>query len=209
MASAQPGGRVWSWSWGHMLGSLRELVYSLEPWSPPPAKGGGSAYFTGLLWQLNKTKCQPKSLGGANCSLLLAVCLPRLPVLILSVSAQGPKQVRGGQPGPLWLANTAVPGSHLRAGAQPTCPAPGQTHRGRQAGGPTGKPCCVTARGRAGLSAVSRERPGLGARRGGPAPSGLPVPEAQPACGEGAPRTLPMPVPGAWSALPYIHPRAN
>lgn len=97
LASDQPG--VWSWSRGHMLGSLWELVHSLEPQSPLLEKGGGSTYFTGLLWQLNKTKCQPESLGGANCSLSLAVCLPRVPVLISSVPTQGPKQVRVGSVG--------------------------------------------------------------------------------------------------------------
>ena len=97
LASDQPG--VWSWSRGHVLGSLRELVHSLEPQSPLLEKGGGSTYFTGLLWQLNKTKCQPESLGGANCSLSLAVCLPRVPILISSVPTQGPKQVRVGSVG--------------------------------------------------------------------------------------------------------------
>lgn len=56
---------------------------------------------------------------------------------------------------------------------------PGTDSGGRQTGGPTGRPRCVTEP-EADASAWGRFRPG--ARRGCPPPGGRSVPEAQPSC---------------------------
>lgn len=130
--------------------------------------------------------------------------LPRVPDDVDLVS-KARSRCRWVTPVPLWLMNAAL------TGAQPTCPASRQTHGGSggrsQPGGPTGRPRCVTARGRAWLPPVQRERLGW-EQEGRPPPTGPWVPGAQPACGGGG-STHSVTVTGAWSARAAYPPRTN
>lgn len=90
----------------------------------------------------------------------------------------------------LWLMDAALPGSHLGAGAQPTCPAPGQTKGRGMSGRRTHWEASLCDRARGSAWAVTgawgHSQGGFGGEPDGasPPPSGRFVPEAQPGCSE-------------------------
>lgn len=127
-------------------------------------------------------------------------------------------QQRGCPRVPMMLIWCLRPGAGAGAHSSATLADERRTHRGsaqpwdrltgeRQTGRPTGRPRCVTARGRARLPPVQRERLGF-EQEGRPPPTGPWVPGAQPA-GRGGGAIHAVTVMVAWSARAAYPPRTD